>query len=143
METKLANLESVMVAPEKTLKNGSKRKAVFANWNGKALVKENGRIVARTAYGKIQGLKGANLATQHAEMVAHFNELGKARLAFESTEIAAGKRELTRLFIDPSNGKTIIETIPADGTIKAVQTLRDSGYNDAEISEILVAFKKG
>lgn len=142
MDKTLANTtETVIVSEAKTLKNGRIRKAVFANWNGGALVKENGRIVARTAYGKIANLKGAKLAIEHAEMVGKFNDLGKARLAFESTEIAAGKRELTRLFVDPISGKTIIETATADKSVKVAKKLKDKGYSDEQISDILESFK--
>ena len=97
---------------------------MFGRWEGAALVNSAGRLASRKDYGVVQGFKGAQLTTEYAKAQGEFNTLGEATLAKEQSEVASGRREMKRIFTNPKNGRTILETAPADKAVKVVEALK-------------------
>lgn len=138
METTLATkTEIVAIKPARTAKSGRTLKAVFGIWSGEALVTEAGRLASRKDFGVITETKGVQLATRYDEAVNSFNTLGKATLAFESAEIASGKREMKRVYANPKTGRLILETAPANKDSKLVKQMKDAGCTEAQIEAVL------
>ena len=138
METAIATQASIEVKPKRTsAKSGRTLPAVFARWQGDALVTEGGRLCPKKEFGKVMDLKGVQLATRYDESVTAWNDLGKAKLAHESTEIAAGKRSLVKMYHDPKNGRLTIITATANKDSKLVKQMKDAGCTDAQIEEVL------
>jgi len=139
METTLATQESkiVTIKPNRTAKSGRTLKAVFGEWNGEALVTESGRLASKKDLGIVIDKKGVYLSDRFADGVEAFNNLGKATLSFESTEIASGKREMKRIYTNPKTGRTILETAPANKDSKLVKQMKDAGCTEAQIEAVL------
>ena len=138
METTLVTTQaSIEIKPTRTVKSGRVMKAIFGNWSGDALITEAGRLASRKDFGVITDSKGVQLATRYDEAVNSFNTLGKARLSFESTEIASGKREMKRIYTNPKTGRTILETAPANKDSKLVKQMKDAGCTEAQIEAVL------
>ena len=138
METTLVTTQaSIEIKAKRTAKSGRTLKAIFGNWSGEALVTEAGRLASRKDFGVITDSKGVQLASRYDEAVNSFNTLGKARLSFESTEIASGKREMKRIYTNPKTGRTIMETAPANKDSKLVKQMKDAGCTEAQIEAVL------
>ena len=141
METTLTTQASIEIKAKRTAKSGRILKAVFGNWNGEALVTEAGRLASRKDFGVITETKGVQLASRYDEAVNSFNTLGKARLSFESTEIASGKREMKRIYTNPKTGRTILETAPANKDASLIKTMKEAGCTEAQIEAVLAKRK--
>jgi hypothetical protein len=137
METKevaLATRGSVKIADAK-----GKRKAVFGNWDGEALVTDAGRLATRKAYGTLQNLKGSQLATGYAKAQAFFNTLGEASLAKTASDVASGKMDMKRIYRDPKTGVVTLQAKPADKAVKVLDALK--GLPQDVQDKVLAALK--
>ena len=141
MENAIVTQASIEIKAKRTAKSGRILKAVFGNWNGEALVTEAGRLASRKDFGIVTDTKGVQLANRYSEAVDAFNTLGKARLSFESTEIASGKREMKRIFTNPKTGRTILETAPANKDASLIKTMKEAGCTEAQIEAVLAKRK--
>lgn len=147
METAVINKNDIVVKikPQRTAKSGRTLKAVFGAWvpvgDGETLLTEAGRLASRKDFGVITDTKGVQLANRYSEAVDAFNTLGKARLSFESTEIASGKREMKRIYTNPKTGRTILETAPANKDASLIKTMKDAGCTEAQIEAVLAKRK--
>jgi len=141
METTIVTQSAIEIKAKRTAKSGRILKAVFGNWNGDALVTEAGRLASRKDFGVITETKGVQLASRYDEAVNSFNTLGKARLSFESTEIASGKREMKRIYTNPKTGRTILETAPANKDASLIKTMKEAGCTEAQIEAVLAKRK--
>ena len=141
MSKAIIESNQVEIKPARTAKSGKALKAVFGRWEGASLVTDAGRIASRKDYGLVKGLKGAQLTTEYAKAQADFNTLGEATLAKEQSEVASGRREMKRIFTNPKNGRTILETAPADSAVKVTKILEDAGIEGDVMEKILHALK--
>jgi len=141
MENAIVTQASIEIKAKRTAKSGRTLKAVFGNWNGEALVTEAGRLASRKDFGIVTDTKGVQLASRYDEAVNAFNTLGKARLSFESTEIASGKREMKRIYTNPKTGRTILETAPANKDASLIKTMKEAGCTEAQIEAVLAKRK--
>lgn len=141
METAIVTQASIEIKPKRTVKSGRVMKAVFGKWDGEALITEAGRLASRKDFGVVTDTKGVQLATRYDEAVNSFNLLGTAKLSFESTEIAAGKREMKRIYTNPKNGRTTIETAPANKDASLIKTMKEAGCTEAQIEAVLAKRK--
>jgi len=141
METAIVTQASIEIKPKRTAKSGRTLKAVFGNWQGEALVTEAGRLVTKKDLGIVTGTTKMELEKRHSQAVDAFNTLGKARLSFESTEIAAGKREMKRIYTNPKTGRTIIETATANKDASLIKTMKEAGCTEAQIEAVLAKRK--
>lgn len=139
MNKAIINSNEVTIKPARTAKSGKALKAVFGRWDGEALVTDGGRLASRKDFGTIQDIKGAQLTTEYAKAQASFNTLGEATLAKEQSEVASGRREMKRIFTNPKNGRTILETAPADKAVKVVEALK--GLPQEVQDKVLAALK--
>lgn len=141
METTIVTQSAIEIKAKRTAKSGRTLKAVFGNWNGEALITEAGRLASRKDFGVVTDTKGVQLASRYDEAVNAFNTLGKARLSFESTEIASGKREMKRIYTNPKTGRTILETAPANKDASLIKTMKEAGCTEAQIEAVLAKRK--
>jgi len=129
----------VTIKPERTAKSGKALKAVFGRWDGEALVTDAGRLASRKDFGTLQGFKGVKLTAEYAKAQARYNGLGEVVLASEQSAVAKGTREMKRIFTNPKNGRTILETAPADKAVKVVEALK--GLPQEVQDKVLAALK--
>lgn len=141
MANAIINSNQVEIKPVRTAKSGRSLKAVFGRWEGASLVTDAGRLASRKDYGAIKGFKGAQLTMEYAKSQADFNTLGEATLAKEQSEVASGRREMKRIFTNPKNGRTILETAPADKAIKITKILEEAGLESEVMDKVLAAMK--
>lgn len=137
METKevaTINRGSVKIAEAK-----GKRKAVFGNWDGEALVTDAGRLATRKAFGTLQNLKGSQLATEYAKAQSAFNTLGEASLAKAQSEVASGRMDMKRIYRDPKSGTITLQVKPADKAVKVLDALK--GLPQEVQDKVLAALK--
>jgi len=129
----------VTIKPNRTAKSGRTLKAVFGRWEGSALITDRGALASRKDYGAVQGFKGAQLTTEYAKAQSEFNTLGEATLAKEQSEVASGRREMKKIFVDPKNGRVTLITAPADKAVKVVEALK--GLPQEVQDKVLAALK--
>jgi len=139
MEKAIINSNQVEIKPNRTAKSGKALKAVFGRWDGEALVTDGGRLASRKDFGIVTATKGVKLTTDYAKAQASFNTLGEATLAKEQSEVASGRREMKRIYTNPKNGRTILETAPADKAVKVVEALK--GLPQDVQDKVLAALK--
>jgi len=139
MNKAIINSNSVEIKPNRTAKSGRALKAVFGRWEGSALVTDRGALASRKDYGAVQGFKGAQLTTEYAKAQSEFNTLGQAALSAEVAEVASGRREMKKIFVDPKNGRVTLITAPADKAVKVVEALK--GLPQEVQDKVLAALK--
>jgi hypothetical protein len=137
METKevaIATRGSVKIADAK-----GKRKAVFGNWDGEALITDAGRLAGKKSFGIVQNIKGPLLVQEYAKAQSAFNTLGEAALAKTQSDVASGKMDMKRIYRDPKTGVITLQAKIADKNAKVLAALK--GLPQEVQDKVLAALK--
>jgi hypothetical protein len=106
-------------------------KAKYASFHDGVALGMSGRILSQKAYDEAYGkrMTPEALALSYQAIQEKMNTLGVDALNRQSKAVGDGKRKVTRIFANLSNGRTIVETITTDKALDIEAVVEETKLN--------------